>query len=73
MISIMNKQKIEQIRNLLNNYHNHLMDEFNGNASEIAIESFLKKEFKHIHVNNGKNDECYVCGHDLRDEIHSRN
>lgn len=65
------KEKIENARNLLDGYYNFLMDEFNGNASEEAIDMFIQQNFKHIHVNNGKDDYCKECGYDLRSEIHS--
>lgn len=31
-----------------------------------------REAFKHMHVNNGKNDSCKQCGLDLRNEIHLR-
>jgi len=66
------EQKIKEARELLNKYYNYLMDEFNGNASEEAIELFIEEEFKHIHKNNGIDDECAICGYDLRSLIHKR-
>ena len=66
------KEKIENAKKLLDGYYNLLMDEFNGNASEEAIDMVIQQEFKHIHTNNGINDECAVCGYDLRSEIHLR-
>lgn len=65
------KDKIENARKLLDSYYNFLMDEFNGNASEEAIDMFIQQKFKHYHVNNGVDDYCKECGYDLRSEIHS--
>ena len=66
------ENKIKYARTLLNKYYNYLMDEFNGGASEEAIELFIEEEFKHRHKNNGVDDECAICGHDLRSLIHER-
>lgn len=37
-----------------------------------ALSDPIRQEAKHIHVNNGVNDNCKECGRDLRDEIHMR-
>ena len=36
----------------------------------MALTEGLKRLARHTHVNNGQNDACKECGHDLRNEIH---
>ncbi len=38
------EQKTEEARKLLTKYYNYLMDEFDGYASEEAIDLFLAEE-----------------------------
>jgi len=44
-----------------------------GFARELERElNEVMESFRHIHVNNGKDDGCKKCGLDLRHEIHER-
>ena len=44
---------------------------------EMEIEELQRKlerlleTFRHRHANNGKDDSCFICGLDLRNEIHA--
>lgn len=39
---------------------------------ETQDEKDMIKYAKHIHCNNGVDDSCKICGHDLRHRIHLR-
>lgn len=64
------KQKIEETKMLLDKYHDYLIDKFNVNISKKTIDLFLQQEFNHYHKNNSIDDECAICGYDLRNKIH---